>query len=303
MKNFSKGVAVITGGGSGLGKALAQAAVKRGMKVVLADVNAKALEQTLNELRAQGAEAIGEVLDVTDADAVAALAKRTEAHFGPANLVFNNAGVASAGLIWESTDQDWDWLLAVNVKGVANGVRAFTPHMLAAARADSSFEGCIVNTASLAGVLTGPAMGIYSVSKHAVMALSECLYHDLSLFTDQVKAAVLSPSYVATNIGQCYRVRPQQWANSEGPTRSQMATAAISQNDLDNGSLTAEQVAEITFAAVEQGRFYIFPTDEVHGLLEHRFARMLESANPDLPYADYPVLHNRRQRLVEALVD
>ncbi|QJD58999.1 SDR family NAD(P)-dependent oxidoreductase [Pseudomonas sp. gcc21] len=303
MSDFNKGVAVITGGGSGLGKALAHAAAKRGMKVVLADVNAKALEQTLNELRAQGAEAIGEVLDVTDAAAVEALAKRSEAHFGPANLVFNNAGVASAGLIWESTDQDWDWLLAVNVKGVANGIRAFTPQMLAAASADTAFQGCIVNTASLAGVLTGPAMGLYSVSKHAVMALSECLYHDLSLVTRQVKAAVLSPSYVATNIGQCHRVRPQQWANSEGPTRSQMATASMAQNNLDNGSLTAEQVAEITFAAVEDGRFYIFPTDEMHGLLKHRFECMLDNANPDLPYADYPVLHSRRQRLMEALVD
>jgi NAD(P)-dependent dehydrogenase (short-subunit alcohol dehydrogenase family) len=303
MKDFNNSVAVITGGGSGLGEALAQAAVKRGMKVVLADVNTKALEQTLDELRAQGADAIGEVLDVTDVAAVAALARRTEEHFGPANLVFNNAGVASAGLIWESTDQDWDWLLGVNVKGVANGIRAFTPQMLAAAHADATFEGCIVNTASLAGVLTGPAMGVYSVSKHAVMALSECLYHDLSLLTQQVKAAVLSPSYVATNIGQCYRVRPQQWANSEGPTPSQMATAAIAQNDLDNGSLSAAQVAEITFAAVDEGRFYIFPTDEVHGLLKHRFERMLDSTNPDLPYADYPILQNRRQRLIEALVD
>ncbi|MEE4251735.1 MAG: SDR family NAD(P)-dependent oxidoreductase [Alcanivoracaceae bacterium] len=303
MKDFNNKVAVITGGGSGLGKALAEAAVKRGMKVVLADVNAKALEQTLEALRAQGADVIGEVLDVTAAAAVAALAERTQQHFGPANLVFNNAGVASAGLIWESSDQDWDWLLAVNVKGVANGLRAFTPQMLAAAKGDADYQGCIVNTASLAGVLTGPAMGVYSVSKHAVMAMSECLYHDLSLLTNQVTAAVLSPSYVATNIGQCYHVRPQQWANNEGPTRSQMATAAIAQNDLDNGSLSAEQVAEITFNAVEQGRFYIFPTDEVHGLLKHRFERMLENAQPDLPYADYPLLHNRRQRLVEALGD
>ncbi|WP_339664471.1 SDR family NAD(P)-dependent oxidoreductase [uncultured Pseudomonas sp.] len=303
MKNLKNGVAVITGGGSGLGKALAHAAVSRGMKVVLADVQAKALEQTLEELRALGAEAIGEVLDVTDATAVEALAERAETHFGPANLVFNNAGVASAGLIWESTEKDWDWLLGVNVKGVANGIRAFTPRMLAAASADADYQGCIINTASLAGVLTGPAMGVYSVSKHAVLALSECLFHDLALLTRQVQAAVLCPSYVATNIGQCYRVRPSQWANSEGPTRSQMATAAISQNNLDSGSLTADQVAETTFKAVEQGKFYIFPTDEVHGLLKHRFDRILESANPDLPYEQTPFLQDRRKRLIEALAD
>lgn len=303
MKIMKNGVAVITGGGSGLGKALAYAAVSRGMKVVLADVHAKALEQTLDELHALGAEAVGEVVDVADAAAVEKLAERAETTFGPANLVFNNAGVASAGLIWESTDKDWDWLLGVNVKGVANGIRAFTPRMLAAASADPDYQGCIINTASLAGVVTGPAMGIYSVSKHAVLALSECLYHDLALVTEQVQTAVLCPSYVATNIGQCYRSRPSRWANSEGLTRSQMATAAISQNNLDNGSLTADAVAEITFKHIEQGQFYIFPTTEMHVLLKHRFDRIVEGDNPDLPYQQFEFLQTRRQRLIEALTD
>ncbi|WP_193075033.1 SDR family oxidoreductase [Pseudomonas sp. FME51] len=301
MKNFKDGVAVITGGGSGLGQALAHVAVSRGMKVVLADVQAEALEQTLEQLRALNAEAIGVVLDVADAAAVEMLAERAEAHFGPVNLMFNNAGVASGGLIWESTDKDWDWLLGVNVKGVANGIRAFTPRMLTAAAANPGYQGCIVNTASLAGLLTGPAMGIYSVSKHAVVALSECLYHDLGLVTEQVRTAVLCPSYVTTNIGQCHRVRPAELTNSNEPTRSQMATAALSQNNLNNGSLTAAEVAEITFRSIEQDNFYIFPTNEVHDLLRDRFKHIVEEENPDLPYAQSEFLNARRELLKEAI--
>lgn len=302
MKKLKNGVAVITGGGSGLGKALAQAAVQRGMKVVLADVQASALEQTLQELRALGAEAIGEVLDVTDAAAVESLAKRVDTEFGAVQLLFNNAGVASGGLIWESTDKDWDWLLGVNVKGVANGIRAFTPGMLAAAAADPAYQGCIINTASLAGLLTGPTMGVYSVSKHAVLALSECLYHDLELVTQQVRAAVLCPYYVTTNISQCYRVRPTELANNGGPTRSQIATAAISQNNLDNGSLTPDEVAEITFNGIEQDKFYILPSNEGHELIKDRFTHILGEENPDLPYARFEFLRTRREQLREAII-
>src|SRR5690606_7348321 len=157
------------------------------------------------------------------------------------------------------------------------------------------------NTASLAGLLTGPAMGIYSVSKHAVVALCECLYHDLGLVTEQVRTAVLCPSYVTTNIGQCHRVRPAELTNSNEPTCSQMATAALSQNNLNNGSLTAAEVAEITFRSIEQDNFYIFPTNEVHDLLRDRFKHIVEEENPDLPYAQSEFLNARRELLKEAI--
>lgn len=228
MMNMKGGVAVVTGGASGLGKAMAEEAARRGMKVVVADVEAGAMEKAVADLRADGAEAIGVLTDVTSAASVEALALATEQNFGPANLLFNNAGVASGGPIWESTEKDWKWLFGVNVDGVANGVRSFTPRMLAAAAADPRYEGRIVNTASMAGLVTAPGMGIYSVSKHAVLAMSECLYHDLDLIGRQVRAAVLCPFYVSTNISQCYRNRPADLVNDSGPTRSQLATQAIS---------------------------------------------------------------------------
>lgn len=303
MKQMKDGVAVITGGGSGLGKAIAEAAARRGMKLVLADIQADVLEQTVQQLRAQGAQVIGVVTDVADESEVQALADQAEQHFGPVNLLFNNAGVAAGGLVWESTEKDWQWLLDVNLKGVVNGVRCFTPRMLAAAAADAGYRGCIINTASMAGLLTAPGLGIYSVSKHAVLALSECLYHDLALVTPQLRAAVLCPSYVTTNIGQSHRNRPTQLANGEAPTKSQMATRAIAQKDLDNGTISADDVAQITFEAIENGAFYIFPSPEVLPLVKLRTEHILDGENPDLPYDQVPILKERRDRLLAAITN
>ncbi|QLG95442.1 SDR family NAD(P)-dependent oxidoreductase [Pseudomonas yamanorum] len=303
MKQMKGGVAVVTGGGSGLGKAIAEAAARREMKVVLVDVQADVLEQTVQELRSQGAEVIGVATDVSDAAAVQALANRAEQHFGPVNLLFNNAGVATGGLVWENTEKDWEWLLGVNLKGVVNGVRCFTPRMLAAAAADANYQGCIINTASMAGLLTAPGMGIYSVSKHAVLALSECLYHDLALVTRQLQTAVLCPSYVTTNIGESQRNRPTQLANGEAPTKSQVATRAGTQKDLDNGAISADDVAEITFKAIESGTFYIFPSPEVLPLVKVRTEHILDGTNPNLPYEQVPVLKERRDRLLAAIAN
>ncbi len=301
MKNMKGGVAVVTGGGSGLGKAIAQEAARRGMRVVIADVQAEAMDSVVEDLRASGADAIGVLTDVTSAASVEALAEAAERQFGPVNLVFNNAGVASGGPIWESTEKDWKWVFAVNVDGVANGVRSFTPRMLAAAAADPAYQGCIVNTASMAGLVTAPGMGIYSVSKHAVIAISECLYHDLDLAGDQVKTAVLCPSYVTTNISQCYRTRPADLANESGPTKSQLATQAISAKDLANGSLTAEEVASITFQAIEVGQFYVYPSPELLPIVKNRLDNIAAGSNPDIPYEDIPMFKERRDRLKEAL--
>jgi NAD(P)-dependent dehydrogenase (short-subunit alcohol dehydrogenase family) len=302
MMNMKGGVAVVTGGASGLGKAMAEEAARRGMKVVIADVEAGAMEQAVADLRAGGGEAIGVLTDVTSAASVEALAVATEQHFGPANLLFNNAGVASGGPIWESTENDWKWLFGVNVDGVANGVRSFTPRMLAAAAADAAYQGCIVNTASMAGLVTAPGMGIYSVSKHAVLALSECLYHDLELVGPQVRAAVLCPFYVTTNISQCHRNRPADLQNDSGPTRSQLATQAISAKDLANGTLTPEEVAAITFKAIEEGRFYIYPSPEQLPIVRSRLDHLGNGTNPDIPYDDIPMFKARRDSLKAALV-
>ena len=138
-------------------------------------------------------------------------ARRCRQRFGAPHFVFNNAGVGSGGLIWENTLADWEWVLGVNLMGVVHGVRVFTPMMLEAARRDPAFEGHIVNTASMAGLVNPPNMGVYNVSKHAVVSLSETLYQDLRLVTDQVGASVLCPFFVPTGITQSQRNRPATW--------------------------------------------------------------------------------------------
>lgn len=301
MRQIKGCVAVITGGGSGLGKALATAAAKREMKLVLADIQADVLDQTVEALRSQGVEAIGVVTDVSDAAAVQRLADQSEQHYGKVHLLFNNAGVTSGGLVWENTERDWDWLLGVNLKGVINGVRSFAPKMLASASADPGYEGCIVNTASMAGLLTAPGMGIYSVSKHAVVALTECLRHDLQLVTTQLRAALLCPSYVSTEIGHSERNRPAHLMDSTPLTKSQLAARAGSQQAVKNGAISADEVAEITFNAIESDSFYVFPSPEALPLVKARLDHVLNQTSPDLPYELVPALKQRRDRLLTAL--
>jgi len=139
-------------------------------------------------------------VDVSNAQAMEQLAADVKARFGAPHFVFNNAGVGAGGLVWENSVADWEWVLGVNLWGVVHGVRLFTPMMLEAAKADPAYQGHIVNTASMAGLLTPPNMGIYNVSKHAVVSLTETLYQDLHLVSDQVSASVLCPYFVPTAI-------------------------------------------------------------------------------------------------------
>jgi NAD(P)-dependent dehydrogenase (short-subunit alcohol dehydrogenase family) len=172
MKNFNDKVAVITGGASGLGREFALKAARLGMKLVLADVQQDALDATQAELEAAGASVLAMICDVRHAEQVQALADATMAKYGAVHLVFNNAGVGSAGLIWENSVSDWEWVLGVNLWGVIHGVRIFTKLMLESAARDPAYEGHIVNTASMAGLINAPTMGVYNVSKHAVVSLS-----------------------------------------------------------------------------------------------------------------------------------
>lgn len=176
MFEFAGKVAVITGAASGFGLAFAQKGAALGMKLVLADLNPDALAQAVDTLRAAGADAIGVPTDVSSATQVEALAQAALDAFGKVHLLFNNAGVGSGGLLWESSANDWSWVFGVNVMGVAHGVRAFAPIMLA-----QNEPAHIVNTASVAGLLSPPAMGVYNASKHAVVSLTETLYHDLQI--------------------------------------------------------------------------------------------------------------------------
>ncbi|MBM3103680.1 SDR family oxidoreductase [Pseudomonas sp. V1] len=298
MNNFNGRVAVITGAASGFGKAFAEMAADLGMKLVLADIQSEALETTVAELRASGAAVIGRCTDVSQVEQIQALADAAITEFGAVHLLFNNAGVLAGGLVWENSEKDWDWVLGVNVRSVIHGVRIFTPLMLAAAAADPSYEGHIINTASMAGLLNAPTLGAYNLSKHAVESLSESLFHDLSLVCDQVHCSVLCPYFVPTGISSSARNRPEELNNATALTRSQAMAMAQNQKATGAAKVSAEQIAELTFAAIGERRFYIYSHPHAMGSVRERFEAIVEQRNPPDPYAGRPEL---REQLVAAL--
>lgn len=298
MKQFEGRVAVITGGASGFGKEFARTGAALGMKLVLADVQQDALDAAVAELKAQGAEVIGVRTDVSRGEQVQALADAAMARFGQVNVLFNNAGVGAGGLLWENSLKDWEWVLGVNLYGVIHGVRIFTPLMLAAAAKDPAYQAHIVNTASMAGMLSPPAMGVYNVSKHAVVTLTETLYQDLGLVTEQVRCSVLCPYFVPTGINQSQRNRPTDLANDAPPTRSQMVSQALTDKAVTSGKVTAEDVARKTFDAIRDESFYIYSHPQALAPVQQRFEDIIGQRNPGDPFADKPEV---RAGLVAAL--
>ena len=288
MKTFRDKVVVITGGASGLGREFANVAAREGMKLVLADVQRDALDRAAEELRGQGVSVIAMICDVRKGEQVQALADAAVAEFGAVHLLFNNAGVGSGGLIWENTEADWEWVMGVNVWGVIHGVRIFTKLMLDAASRDPSFEGHIVNTASMAGLLNAPAMGVYNVSKHAVVSLSETLYQDLQLVGAPIGASVLCPYFVPTGISQSHRNRPEDVRMTQGPTASQLAAQAMTDKAVSSGKVTAVDVAEITFKAIADGQFYIYSHPGALAGVRERMEHIVAATNPGDPYAATP---------------
>ena len=290
MKNFQGRTAVITGAGSGFGLELSRLAAAAGMNLVMADVQPDALDRAVSEIRASitsGAEVLGFRLDVAKAAEVEAMGEATRARFGAPHLVFNNAGVGAGGLIWEHTLKDWEWVIGVNLMGVAHGVRVFTPMMLEAAQADPSYEGHIVNTASMAGMVNMPNMGVYNVTKHAVVSLSETLYQDLRLVTDQIGASVLCPFFVSTGITRSERNRPADLAGS-GPTKSQRLGQAMTDRAVGSGKVTAANVAQQVFDALREQRFYIYSHPRALGSVQSRMEDLLQPRNPSDPFAAKP---------------
>jgi len=285
---MTKKTAVITGAGSGFGLETARLAAKRGMNLVLVDVQADALDKATAEFpEFKDVEVLARVVDVAKADAMQALADAVKQRFGAPHFVFNNAGVGSGGLIWENALSDWEWVLGVNLMGVVHGVRLFTPMMLEAAKADPSYQGHIVNTASMAGMLNPPNMGVYNVSKHAVVSLSETLYQDLSLVTDQVHASVLCPFFVPTGISQSHRNRPAELAAAK-PTKSQLISQAQSDKAVSSGKLTAADVAAMVFDAIDHNRFYIFSHPQALAGVQTRLEDVMLLRNPTDAFVDKP---------------
>jgi NAD(P)-dependent dehydrogenase (short-subunit alcohol dehydrogenase family) len=283
------GVAVITGAASGFGLEASRLAARLGMRIVMADVQADALALAAQQVQSLGAQVLVQRTDVSRADEVDALAAATMARFGAPNFVFNNAGVGVGGLIWEHTAKDWEWVLGVNLMGVAHGVRAFTPLMLTAAAADPQWRGHMVNTASMAGLLSMPNMGVYNASKHAVVALSETLFQDLALVTDQVRAHVLCPFFVPTGIHASHRNRPDALRDAdERPTQSQLIAQAMSERAVTSGKVTAAQVAQFVFDAMASGQFYIFSHPKALSSVQARLEDVMQQRNPGDPFAGRP---------------
>ena len=286
---FPGDTAVITGAASGFGLEASRIAARQGMNVVMADVQADVLEAAAAEVRALGVQVLPFRVDVAKAAEVEALGAATMERFGAPSFVFNNAGVGAGGLIWEHTLKDWEWVVGVNLMGVAHGVRVFTPMMLAAAKADPAWRGHIVNTASMAGLLNAPNMGVYNVVKHAVVSMSETLYQDLSLVTDQVHAHVLCPYFVPTGIHKSERNRPAEMKDEAArPTRSQLIAQAMSDKAVSSGKLTAAQVAQFVFDAMMENRFYVFSHPKSLAGVQLRLEDVVQGRNPTDPFKERP---------------
>lgn len=293
ISNFKNKTAVLTGAGSGFGLECARIGAKLGMNIVLVDVQQDALDKATAEIATEAAKQGGQVmsfrLDISKAAEVEAMGQAVFAKLGAPHFVFNNAGVGAGGLIWETTLKDWEWVMGVNVMGVAHGVRVFTPMMLEAAKKDPAYQGHIVNTASMAGLLNAPNMGVYNVSKHAVVAMTETLYQDLKLVTDQVSASVLCPFFVATGISQSHRNKPGEFVTgNDKPTKSQLIGQAMSDKAVGSGKVSAADVAQKVFDAIADDQFYIYSHPKALASVQTRMEDVVQIRNPTNPFAVKP---------------
>lgn len=277
MKDLKNKVAVITGAAEGIGKAIAVAAAAQGMKLVLADISASRLDATVQEFKANGSEVIGVVTDVAKEEAVNHLADQAFSHFGNVHLLVNNAGVAFTKAAWETTAQDWEWIMGVNLYGVTHALRAFIPRMLA-----NGEEGHIVNTASMAGLLSAHALAAYNVSKFGVVTLSEGLHHDLTLRQTKLGVSVLCPSWVNTRIIESERNRdPAQRTDMDKLERISAKASANITKAVQNG-LSTEDVAKQVIDAIRSNQFYILTHPESLAAVHVRAEDILKNRQPTL---------------------
>lgn len=277
MRDLKGKVAVVTGAASGIGRAMAERFAREGMKVVLADVEQGALAAAERALASSGARVLAVPTDVSKASDVEALAQRTLEAFGAVHVVCNNAGVSVGGLAWEVTLADWEWILGVNLWGVIHGIRTFVPILLRQGE-----EGHVVNTASMAGLLSGPGIAPYNVTKHAVVTLSEALHHELAVASGgKVKVSVLCPGWVNTRILDADRNRPAS-LGAATPVRPELTAVREQVRQLLQSGLAPAAVAEHVFAAVRDGRFYILTHPQWKPAIRTRLEDILEERPPTL---------------------
>lgn len=266
MDQFAGRVAVVTGGGSGLGRELALCCARRGMTVALGDVDEPGMAETARLMDAERSDGTctAHRVDVSSADAMDAFADEVWHRHGGVHLLFNNAGVAVNGPLWEHTAADWQWVLGVNLQGVAWGIRAFVPRMIAQG------SGYVVNTASAAGWVNAPGSGIYNASKSAVVALSETLALDLRDAGANVGVSVVSPAFFPTPIAESERNRPPELADTAPMSEARRRRSEELRYAVQHGRIPASDIARTTLEAVEQGRFYVFPHGKIRDLVRAR---------------------------------
>ena len=266
MNDFKNKVAVITGAASGIGRALAEYAANQGMKLVLADIQADALAQTERDFVDQGTTVLALQTDVAKAEAIEQLAQNTLAAFGEVHLLFNNAGVAASKRIWEHSIADWEWVMGANVWSVIHGIRTFVPIMLT-----QNTECHIVNTASIAGLISGSGLGAYKLSKHAVVTLSETLFCDLADINSKIGVSVLCPGWVQTQIWDSARNRAITQPEAVKQQRPGLSAGMNVIKQLIQTGIPASEIAQRVFAAIEQQQFYILTHPDMMPLIDQRF--------------------------------
>ncbi|MBW2363094.1 MAG: SDR family NAD(P)-dependent oxidoreductase [Deltaproteobacteria bacterium] len=279
MKQIEGRVAVVTGAASGIGRGIAEAFAAAGMKVVLSDIRTEALEAATKAVRELGGDVRAIAADVSRAEDVQSLADRTLEEFGAVHVLCSNAGVSSGrSLLWESSLEEWDWLLGVNVMSVVHGIRSFVPIMLA-----QGDEGHVVNTASMGGLITGSGVvPIYMTAKHGVVALTEALQDQLSTQGDKVKCSVLCPGYVASQVRDNFEIlRP--------PGVASLADALEGKEDIEAGKqaiaqgMPPREAGEIVLQAIRDERFYVLTHPEWTSMVEVRMRGILDGTDPARP--------------------
>jgi NAD(P)-dependent dehydrogenase (short-subunit alcohol dehydrogenase family) len=277
MRELKGKVAVVTGAASGIGRALAERFARAQMNVVLADIEEKPLGEARDAIAALGANAIAVRTDVARWQDIEQLARRTFDTFGTAHVVCNNAGIGMGGPAWELSRADWEWILGVNLWGVVHGTCAFVPRMV------EQGEGHVVNTASIAGLISSPGMSAYCATKHAVVGFSECLHHDLHLLAGgKVKVSVLCPAWVKTKISDSERNRPASMQDHPARDRTpqELMLADWTRSAVESG-IPPHVVAEKVHSAIVEERFWVLTHSKTKKLVEHRMQGILEDRDPE----------------------